>query len=347
MMQQEIRQLFAVQGAKGVQVRRETVPPCDDNHVVVATEFTMISPGTEMHYIRQARETGEMLELGYCAVGTVLHKGAHVDHVEEEDRVIAMGWREAIHSDYLVMPRRLVCRIIGDLPGELAIMATLAATVIHAGDRSRLTSRDRVLILGLGGLGMLMALMATDAGAEVCIWDLQAERMRQCAAWPAFDPGQLRPGSGGRFTRIYFCADGDVSDQIGGFLNLLDPDGNGQDRSMLVNLGRLSGRIGFSPASGNFDLVNVSRCGAGYRDDRYHAGLADVVPLPGEARVDDNLARALALIDRQRQLAATLPRTVFSPRQALALYRGEAAFPVGFSLIRHGDRGEGVGLDGH
>ncbi|PWC14564.1 oxidoreductase [Brenneria corticis] len=344
-MHKGTRRLFAVQGDSGVQILREAIPYCDDNHVVVATEFTMISPGTELHYIRQARETGETLELGYCAVGTVLRKGGNVDHTEPGDRVIAMGWRAAIHADCLIMPRRLVRRIPGDLPGHLAILSTLAATAVHAGDRSRLSSRDRVLVLGLGGVGMLMALLAADVGAEVCVWDVRADRMRGCPVWPSFDPRSSRSGGTGRFTKIYFCAEGDVTEQIGDILNLLHPDGNGKDRSMLVNLGRLSGRIAFSPASGNFDLINVSRCGAGYRDDRYHVGLADVVPPNGEARVDDNLERALALIDRQRDLAAALPRTVFSPRQALSLYRGEASFPVGFCLIRHGDKGENFGLD--
>ena len=48
---------------------------------------------------------------------------------------------------------------------------------------------------------------------------------------------------------------------------------------------------------GNIDIVFSARCGEGYRDDSHVHGLNPKIALPGEATVEENLARALAVIN--------------------------------------------------
>ena len=61
-------------------------------------------------------------------------------------------------------------------------------------------------------------------------------------------------------------------------------------------VGRFTASIDFSVELGNVDIRVASRCGTGYRDDAYLSGRRSVAAPPGEATVDQNLARALDLV---------------------------------------------------
>lgn len=323
-----------VAGRLGVRIVRDTIPVCGPTEVLLRVRYSLVSAGTETHYVTRSSQTGDTLALGYCVVGRVVQGGSAVDGVVAGDTAIGMGWTIATHSDYVLVPRKLVCRVDPGLEPERALLATLGATAVHAADRAALVAGDRVLVVGMGPVGMLVSMVAADRGCAVWAWDRDPERLRDHLFWRELDP--FHPADRRlAMTAIFVCIDGNVSTLFPALVALLDPTGNGVSRSRIVNVGRIAGTIALSPATGNVDLINVSRCGAGYRDEDYHHGLRGV-PVPGgEQTVDANLRRCLNIVAAHRQRLGGLEVRLHTPEQAVDHFNA-GSFPPGLNLIDHG-----------
>ncbi|AQT11593.1 oxidoreductase domain-containing protein [Pseudomonas protegens] len=322
-------------GADGVITVHEPLAALAATEVQVAVDYSMVSPGTERHYLQQVRETGEQLPLGYCAAGVVSAVGPQVEGVQPGDRVVAMGWKIATHSNWIQVPQRLVCKVPPPLTQDQAILATLGATAVHAVDRAQLQAGEQILVVGMGLVGKMLSLVAACHGARIWVADLNPA---------AIDPGLpvqvldllAEPGAmAGQFTRIFLCIDADISALFPRLLALLNPQGNGAGRSRLVNVGRVSLTLELSPQMGNIDIINVSRCGNGYRDDAYHHGRKSVQCPAGEATVERNIARCLDYLVAGKDWLEHLQRVEMDLGQALAHYNGAAFFAPGINLIKH------------
>ncbi|AWV02721.1 oxidoreductase [Burkholderia sp. JP2-270] len=329
------RYTLIADGPRGVRLHRENLPPLRDTEALVRVTYSLVSPGTERYYVAQLREQGGQLPLGYCAIGEVVAAGAAVHGVRPGERVVAMGWQIATHSDYIVVPRNLLCRADNALPARHAILAAIGATAVHAADRAALGAGDRVLVVGVGLVGTLMAIVAAAAGATVAATDRDRAALERAAAWTPFDLPDPPSVSGGCFDRIFICVDADLTPLFPRLAPLLDQEGRRGSRPKLVNVGRVTGRIDLSPALGNLDIVNVSRCGAGYRNDAYHHGLTDVPVVDGEAHVDRNLARCMAILTQAPAQLTRLAYRAYSVDEALLAYNSAGFFPPGINLITH------------
>lgn len=330
------RYTLSAHGRRGVELVREAIPACGASEVLIRVRYSLVSPGTERHYVRSLAGRDESLALGYCAAGRVVACGTDIDHVAPGDAAIAMGWQLATHSSHVVMPTRLVVRIPDGLDLADAVLAPLTATAVHAADRARLTAEDRVLVVGLGPVGALLAMVATATGCAVSGWDLDRGACERAAFWQPLDAADPPATVRGSITAVFVCVDADATALLAQLRGLLAPEGTPHHRSRIINVGRLRGSIALDPAAGNFDIINASRCGAGYRDDDYHHGRKAVAVVVGEHTVDDNLRRSLAIIAGQAAALARLRRHVHSPAQALALYHAAGGFPSGLHLIDHG-----------
>ncbi|MDN5929745.1 MAG: oxidoreductase, partial [Pseudonocardia sp.] len=94
--------------------------------------------------------TGERFPLGYCTSGTVESVGPDVAEFSPGDRVIAMGWGEAVHSSVVVVAFRLCRPVPPALSLPTAVVANLGATAVHAVDRATLAPDDEVIVVGAG-----------------------------------------------------------------------------------------------------------------------------------------------------------------------------------------------------
>ncbi|MFK4490038.1 hypothetical protein [Bradyrhizobium sp. USDA 336] len=328
------RYTIVAEGASGVGLHWEDVPEIRDTEVRVRVRHSLVSPGTERHYISELRKSGGRLALGYCAVGAIVATGKLVEHVRPGDDVLAMGWNIATHSNYITVPRKLVCRVDRGTKLEHAVLATIGATAIHASDRARLEAGDRVLVVGMGLVGTMMALVAHASGCQVSALDRDATVVKRGIYWTPLDLD--RPDLMDRpFSKIFLCIDSDVGGLFPRIAQLLDVNGNGRSRSKIVNVGRISGTLNLSPALGNFDIINASRCGAGYRDDLYHHGLKNVLVVSGEARVDDNLQRCLKIVSNSPSLLEQLNYGFYHLDEVLERYNSPEFFPAGINLISH------------
>ncbi|MGG2461422.1 3-hydroxyacyl-CoA dehydrogenase NAD-binding domain-containing protein [Streptomyces sp. RGM 3693] len=329
-----VRQLVANGAVEPVveQVRRE---PPGRGELRLRAEWSLVSPGTELHYLDRSARTGERFPLGYCSAGVVDAVGPQAPGYAPGDRVIAMGWGEAVHSEAVTVPYRLCRRVPDGLDLADAVVAGLAATAVHAVDRAVLEPADEVVVIGAGMVGQLVAQTAAAREVPVTLVDLRPERLRTATAlglaaadgrsFLAEDTAQTRP-AGGRC--VFLCGTGDAGEVIAAAARWA---GRAPGRPRLVGVGRFAAHIDFSVELGNLDIRYAARCGAGYRDASYARGLRDVTAPDGEGTVTENLQRALDLIDT----GAIRPRAMGLPRlpleraaQAYAHLRERPAHPA-------------------
>ncbi|MDD1012701.1 alcohol dehydrogenase catalytic domain-containing protein [Pseudomonas rubra] len=330
-----LRYTLTACGADGVQRLQASLRAPAPTEVQVAVDYTLVSPGTERHYIRQVARSGEQLPLGYCAAGVVSGVGAQVDQFTPGDRVVAMGWNIATHSNWINVPQRLVCRVPDALSLDQAVLATLGATAVHAADRGQLEEGEQILVVGMGPVGKLLSLVAARRKVQVWAADLNPHAIEAGLPLRTLDlQGDLQALSG-HFSTIFLCIDADITALLPRLISLLNPQGKGRGRSRLVNVGRVSLSLELSPQLGNVDIVNASRCGTGYRDDDYHHGRKSLRSVPGESTVDHNIARCLDDLVHSQLWLDCLRREQQPVTQALLSYNSAAFFAPGIQLINH------------
>ncbi|MFJ2904276.1 hypothetical protein [Streptomyces sp. NPDC087212] len=299
----------------------------------IRAAHSLVSPGTELHYLDRFADTAQDFPLGYCSAGVVEAVGPDAPGFAVGDRVTAMGWGEATHGDVVVVPYRL-CRPVPDgMELADAVVANLAATAVHAVDRAGLGPGDECAVVGAGMVGLLVAQITAARGHRTTVLDLRPDRTRTAAAlgldthigrdFPA-DPEA--PATGGRC--VFLCVTGEAGDTVAAAARWAD---HAPGRARLVGVGRFAARVDFSVELGNLDIRYAARCGAGYRDPSYARGLSEVTAPEGEGTVTENLGRALDLI----ATGAIRPDLLALPRlpleraaEAYAALRRRPAYPA-------------------
>ncbi|MFF3301590.1 3-hydroxyacyl-CoA dehydrogenase NAD-binding domain-containing protein [Streptomyces sp. NPDC002908] len=311
----------------------------------VRAAYSLVSPGTELHYLDRSARTGEAFPLGYCSAGVVEAVGPDAPGFAPGDRVIAMGWGEAVHAGVITAGYRLCRRVPDGLGLADAVVANLAATAVHAVDRAGLAPGDEVAVVGAGIVGQLVAQTAAARGNRVTLLDVRQDRLKEAAAL-GLDVAEAAPflagtrtwAEGGRC--VLLCGTGDADETVAAAARWA---GRASGRPRLVGVGRFAARVEFSVELGNLDIRYAARCGAGYRDAAYARGRAEVTAPVGEGTVTENLQRALDLIVSGgiRPAAMRLPRFPLDRAgEAYAELRARPAHPAVLFSHRAGDRPE-------
>ena len=115
------------------------------------------------------------LALGYSCAGTVVDTGGVADfHVGQ--RVACAGAGLANHAELVSVPANLVAAVPDEVPLTDAAFATVGAIALHAVRRSRAELGERVVVVGLGLLGLLAVQILRAAGVRVAGVEPQAQR---------------------------------------------------------------------------------------------------------------------------------------------------------------------------
>lgn len=200
-------------------------PQVRAKHVLIQTRASMISAGTERMLVefgksnllakarakpdkvRQVLEKfktdgilptleavfaklDEPLPLGYCNVGRVLEVGAGVEGLKPGDRVVSNG----PHAEIVCVPKNLCAKIPDNVTDEQATVTVLASIGLQGVRLLEPTLGERVVVVGLGLIGLLTVQLLVANGCAVLGVDLDPTRL---ALAERFGAVPVNVGAGG------------------------------------------------------------------------------------------------------------------------------------------------------
>ena len=201
-------------------------PELDDWRVLVRTESSLVSAGTERAKVETARDTllgkarrrpdqvrqvldklrtdgiGATIDavrsrleawspLGYCATGVVERVGTRVRDIQPGDRV-ACGGEEAAHAEVLALPGTLCVPVPAGVDSTAAAFTTVGAIALHGFRQADVRLGERVAVVGLGLVGQLSARIARAGGCQVVGIDIEAWRVEHAQQAGILDVARRR-----------------------------------------------------------------------------------------------------------------------------------------------------------
>lgn len=223
-----MRQLLQNYRSGKLQVSDLPAPALGTGGLLVATQNSLISAGTERSSAQMARKSllgkaiarpdlvskvlaqvekkglRETLRLalsrldspvapGYSAAGTVLEVGEEVSGYRVGDRVACAGQNFASHSEVIFVPKNLCVPIPEGVSFEAASFVALGAIALQGIRQADARLGENVAVIGLGLLGQLTVQMLIANGCTVVGTDLDPNKLelaRRCGARVAA-PAQL------------------------------------------------------------------------------------------------------------------------------------------------------------
>jgi len=114
--------------------------------------------------------------LGYSSAGIVVDVGGSVSGIKVGDRLACSGSGYACHAEYVAVLQTLCAPIPDGVSDEDAAFAALGAIALHALRLAELQLGDRIIIIGLGLLGLLAVQIAKAWGCQVLGTDVAASK---------------------------------------------------------------------------------------------------------------------------------------------------------------------------
>jgi len=117
------------------------------------------------------------MALGYSSAGTILQTGSDLSGFRAGDRVACAGGGHAVHAEFTVIPQNLMVPIPDLVDFEQAAFTTLGAVAMQGFRLAEAQVGAKVVVIGLGLLGLLTTGIANAAGCEVLGIDLNPQRV--------------------------------------------------------------------------------------------------------------------------------------------------------------------------
>ena len=187
------------------------MPAARPGGVVVRTEFSLISTGTEMMKINESklsllgkararpdqvkkvmqsvsqqglratyRKVSDRLDsytpLGYSLCGEIVEVGAGMEHLAVGQRVACAGNSYALHAEYNWVPRNLCVPVPEGVSAEHAAFTTVGAIAMQGCRQSEARLGETACVIGLGLVGQLLVQILRAAGVKVVGLDPSTER---------------------------------------------------------------------------------------------------------------------------------------------------------------------------
>lgn len=240
----EMKALLRFPGARKLALATCPVPEPGKNSVLVRTDYSVISPGTEFTQVHQTRANlfqkawqrpdlvaltlrhvkseglsntlrrvdnrlGRPMQMGYCAMGRVEATGENVSAFKAGLRVAIAGMGQANHAEWNRVSVNLACPVPDVVPDRQAVFATLYALALHALRQGETSIGDQVAIIGAGLIGQLVGETACAAGALVTVIEPDPARWNLAVRTEhvqCFANSHDAPESS--FDSVYICAPG-------------------------------------------------------------------------------------------------------------------------------------------
>ena len=195
-----------------VKLRDVPVPSCGSKRILVRTSASLISIGTERSTIELGRKSlagkaaarpdlvrrvwdkakkegllktyrealGRLdtpTTLGYSCTGIIEECGIVATEFSPGERVACIGQGFASHAEFVSVPVNLACRIPDGVSDEQAAFGMLGIIALHGIRCADLSFGSRVVVMGLGLLGLLTVQMLKAYGCEVIGFDPEEDRV--------------------------------------------------------------------------------------------------------------------------------------------------------------------------
>ncbi len=115
---------------------------------------------------------------GYTCAGTVVAPGAGVTDLPAGTAVACAGGGYAVHAEYVWVPRNLVAPIPEGVTAAAGASVAIGAIALQGVRQAAIELGDRVVVTGLGLIGLLTVQLARAAGGEVLAVDPLPERRK-------------------------------------------------------------------------------------------------------------------------------------------------------------------------
>lgn len=238
----EMKALLRFPGDRKIALADCPIPAPDRHAILVRTRYSLISPGTEFTQAKQttasllqkawqrpdlvaltlkslrsdgARATsarvsnrlGQPLPMGYCAVGVVETTGEAAGDFVAGQRVAIACMGQANHAEWNTVSRNLACPVPDGVTETQAAFTTLYALALHALRQGGTSIGDRVVVVGAGLVGQLVAEVARVSGAIVTVIEPDAFR-RETAKGNGSHAlfSTISDVSTNSFDAVYLCA---------------------------------------------------------------------------------------------------------------------------------------------
>jgi 2-desacetyl-2-hydroxyethyl bacteriochlorophyllide A dehydrogenase len=187
-----------------VEVREVELPAPAANQILVATEVSAVSPGTELAVFTGTHQWLKDPTLpdwkfpfrpGYSAAGTVQAVGSAVAGWKPGDRVSYPGNHASAELLTIGHERGRLWRLPAKLPADKAAWACIARYGLGASIRAGLTLGRSAAVLGLGAIGQFSLRCLIAAGAWPVV-GIDGVKMRREAALSAGADFVLDPAAG-------------------------------------------------------------------------------------------------------------------------------------------------------
>ena len=196
-------------------IRLESVdqPALKSGGVLVRTQFSVISAGTEGMKVREGKmsmvekakarpdhvkkvmksvkqqgltatyqkvmnKLDSLTPLGYSLAGTVEAVGAGADEFQIGQRVACAGAGYANHAEVNFIPRNLVVPIPENVSTEHAAFATIGAIAMHGLRQAEMRLGETACVIGLGLIGQILSQLLQANGVKVIGLDLDDGRCK-------------------------------------------------------------------------------------------------------------------------------------------------------------------------
>ncbi len=205
-----MKQVFLKAGK--IVVDEVSPPVLDENGILVANAFSLISSGTERGMVKSGRESllkkaiekpdlvkkvllkirqegisrtfakvkgmvQEPKPMGYSTSGIVIETGKNITDINVGDRVACGGAQSAHHSEIDLVPRNLAVKVPENVDMSEAAFATIGAIAMQGIRRAERSFGETIVIIGLGLLGNLGAQISNSQGYKVIGFDLEKKRV--------------------------------------------------------------------------------------------------------------------------------------------------------------------------
>lgn len=186
-------------------------PLCRSGGVLVRTEYSLISAGTEMMKIKEGKmslvgmararpdqvkkvmssvqqqglastynkamnQLDSFTPLGYSLCGVVMEVGAGVTDIKVGQRVAGAGNKYALHAEYNWIPRNLVVPVPDNVTSQDASFTTVGSIAMQGFRQSEAALGESAVVIGLGLVGQLLVQILVAAGVRVIGVDPASDR---------------------------------------------------------------------------------------------------------------------------------------------------------------------------